>query len=87
MSSQLGQENKVTIHKDSIFENILFHMPIERKRQTCLPNHIVALARTANGYHHFLWKIHPISIEIRRLGSSSYNSDIKETQTQIYCQF
>jgi hypothetical protein len=28
MSSQLGQENKVTIHKDSIFEKYTFNMPL-----------------------------------------------------------
>lgn len=31
MASQLGQENKVTIHKDSIFENILSICPLKEK--------------------------------------------------------
>jgi len=31
MSSQLGQENKVTIHKDSIFENKLSICPLKEK--------------------------------------------------------
>ncbi len=62
-------------------------MPIERKRQTCLPNHIVALARTTNGVIISYEEKVLLVLKYGRLGSSTYNSDIKETQTQRYCQF